>query len=485
LKNNRTLDPVHDKATNSELHFRNLVANSLTGVVTSTVDGTLTYVNQATANIFEYNSPQEMQGVAVNSLWHRPDLRLEFINRLKQQGYICNFETDAVTRTGKIIQILISANINDDVISGMIINISNQKSTEQALIQTNERLHATFEQAAVGIAHTSIDGRFLRINKKFCDIVGYSKDEMIQMNFQDMTYPDDLEEDIAKLQLLLSGEDDTFSMEKRYICKNGTTVWVNLNVTLIRRDSGQPDWLMGVVQDISVRKQAEQIIQDYQNRLKALASDLALTEVRERRILASELHDNVGQSLAFSRLQLAAAKKACNGCHKADALEEISDAIKLSIKDTRSIISDLSYPIMNELGLSAAVSEWLNEQAVERFGLQAELTVDGKPQMLEADTRAILFRNIRELLVNIFKHAQASEISVRMHWAVDKLEIIVDDDGIGFTTEPLSELSPHSESFGLLSINELMSGLGGSFQINNRNGGGVRACLAVPLKSNN
>lgn len=426
MNKNRTLDPVHDQATNSELHFRNLVANSLTGVVTSTVDGTLTYVNQATANIFEYDSPQEMQGVGVNSLWHRPDLRLEFIKKLKQHGYIYNFETDAVTRTGKIIQVLISANINNDVISGMIINISGQKSTEQALIQTNERLHATFEQAAVGIAHTSIDGQFLRINKKFCDIVGYSKDEMLQMNFQGITYPDDLEKDLTLIKSLLSGNNDTFSIEKRYICKNGTTVWVNLNVTLIRGNSDQEDWLMGVVQDISERKRAEQTILDYQNRLKALASDLALTEVRERRIIASELHDNVGQSLAFSRLQLAATKKACSGCSKADALDEISDAIKLSIKDTRGIISDLSYPIMNELGLSAAVSEWLKEQAAERFGLQAELTVNGTPLTLEADTRAILFRNIRELLVNIFKHAHASEISLRMHWTADKLEIIVD-----------------------------------------------------------
>lgn len=484
MKNDNTLEPGLDLATNSELHFRNLIANSLIGVVTSSMDGTLIFVNQAMANMLEYNSPQEMQALDFASPWHRPDLRLQFNKKLKQQGYVSNFEMDAITRTGKIIPVLISANLHGNVISSMVTNISAQKSAEQALLHTNEQFRATFEQAAVGIAHASIDGRFLRINNTFCDIVGYSKDEMLQMNFQQITHPDDLDEDNKQIKYLLSGEHGTYSREKRYICKNQETVWVNLSVSLIRGTSDREDWLMGVVQDISVRKRAEQTVLDYQKKLKALASDLALTEVRERRIIASELHDNVGQSLALSRLQLAAAIKACSGCRKAAALNEISDAIKLSIRDTRSIISDLSYPVMNELGLIAAVSEWLKSPAVERFGLEAELIVDGKPLTLEPDTMAILFRNIRELLINIFKHACASKISVRMHWATDKLEIIVDDNGIGFTAETWSERTPDGESFGLLSINELMSGLGGSFQINNRNGGGVRARMTVPLRLN-
>jgi two-component system sensor histidine kinase UhpB len=101
---------------------------------------------------------------------------------------------------------------------------------ESILRESEERFRKTFEQAAVGIAHVAPDGQFLRINQKFCDIIGYTKDEMVTHTFQDITHPDDLATDLNNFQLLVGQDIDIYTVEKRYLQKNKTIVWVNLTV---------------------------------------------------------------------------------------------------------------------------------------------------------------------------------------------------------------------------------------------------------------
>jgi two-component system, LuxR family, sensor kinase FixL len=140
------------------------------------------------------------------------------------------------------------------------------------LEESEQRYRSTFEQAAVGIAHISLDGKFLRINQRFCDIVGYSRPEMLERKFQDITYPDDLAADLAEVNRLLSGEKDTYSMEKRYIRKDGGIVWVNLTVTLIRNGDNQPVWFVSIVEDISDRKRVQKHLEDRLNFEKMLTT---------------------------------------------------------------------------------------------------------------------------------------------------------------------------------------------------------------------
>lgn len=122
--------------------------------------------------------------------------------------------------------------------------------TERRLIdgkmrQLERRFRATFEQAAVGIAHASLDGRWLRVNRKLCEIVGYSEEELLKLSFQDITYPEDLKADLVCLNDMLSGKIQTCTLEKRYIHKSGQLVWINLTVTLVNDDAGKPDYFIG------------------------------------------------------------------------------------------------------------------------------------------------------------------------------------------------------------------------------------------------
>ncbi|NJA89352.1 PAS domain S-box protein [Rhodocyclus tenuis] len=137
------------------------------------------------------------------------------------------------------------------------VTAESRRVAEFALRASEQRFRATFEQAAVGLALVDPEGRWLRVNHKLCDIVGYTHEELLALDFQAITYPDDLDSDLLFVRRILAGELSTYSMEKRYVRKDGELVWINLTVALVRREDAQPDYFISVVEDIQRRKQAE------------------------------------------------------------------------------------------------------------------------------------------------------------------------------------------------------------------------------------
>ncbi len=140
-----------------------------------------------------------------------------------------------------------------------------------ALLASETRFRATFEQAAVGIAHVSPEGKFLRINQKFCDIAGYPLAELLTLTFQDITHPDDLDTDLKYVKQVLAGEINSYAMEKRYRQKSGALVWVNLTVSLVIKDDATPAYFISVVEDIRERKQAEVALRQRDERFQIVA----------------------------------------------------------------------------------------------------------------------------------------------------------------------------------------------------------------------
>jgi PAS domain S-box-containing protein len=136
------------------------------------------------------------------------------------------------------------------------------------------RYRAVFDQVAMGVARVAPDGRFLEANDRFCAIAGYGRDELLALTFQAITHPDDLDSDIAQATALLAGEVDTFAMEKRYITKAGETVWVNLTVSLVRAETGGPDYFVSIIEDIGYRKEIEAEQARYQDQLRLLINEL-------------------------------------------------------------------------------------------------------------------------------------------------------------------------------------------------------------------
>ena len=183
---------------------------------------------------------------------------------------------------------------------GINQNLENESDFKELirLKESEERFRKTFEKAAVGIAHVGVEGNFIQINQIFCDIVGYSQQEMLRLTFQELTHPDDLEPDLKNVQRLLDQDIETYSIEKRYIRKDKSTVWINLSVSLVRKESGKPLYFIAVVEDISKRKQAEDRFQLLVNQ----AGDAFFILDSEGGL--SDVNEQACQSTGYSRKEL-------------------------------------------------------------------------------------------------------------------------------------------------------------------------------------
>jgi PAS domain S-box-containing protein len=180
---------------------------------------------------------------------------------------------------------------------GVQNDITERKRIEETLQESEERFRATFEHAAVGAAQVGIDGRWLRVNRRLCEITGYAQEELIGGNFRDITHPEDLEDDLAHVRRMLRGEIQTYSLEKRYVRKDGSHVWINLTVSLVRNASGEPKYFIAVVEDINDRKKAEQerdllLVREQLARAEAVAA-------RRRLALLAEAGPILSASLDF------------------------------------------------------------------------------------------------------------------------------------------------------------------------------------------
>ncbi len=151
---------------------------------------------------------------------------------------------------------------------GSSVDITDRKRAEEALRESEERFRGTFENAAVGIAHTHPDGRFLRVNEKFCAIVGYPREELLEKTWSDITHPDDLAASIGVSGAALRGESPGLPLEKRYLRKDGSLVWVELVISLQRDAAGAPGYLIAIIQDISRRKRLEEALRESERRFR-------------------------------------------------------------------------------------------------------------------------------------------------------------------------------------------------------------------------
>jgi diguanylate cyclase (GGDEF)-like protein/PAS domain S-box-containing protein len=171
--------------------------------------------------------------------------------------------------------------------------LTDRARSQRKLQASDERFRATFEQAAVGIAHVSPEGRWLRVNQRLCDMVGYTREELLELTFQDITHPDDLGADEELVKRVLSNELATYSLEKRYVRKNGELLWISLTVSLVRDDAGEPDYFIGVAQDINERKAAESLQRLAARVFQSSAEGVVITDADQRILAVNEAFSEI------------------------------------------------------------------------------------------------------------------------------------------------------------------------------------------------
>ena len=215
-----------------------------------------------------------------------------------------------------------------------------------------------------------------------------------------------------------------------------------------------------------------------QERLRALASDLTLTEQRERRKLAGDLHDYLAQLLVAGRMKLRQAVARVAKEPGTPLLAELDQIFDESLRYTRTLIADLAPPSLQEFGLSHAF-QWLSEH-MRTHGLTVDVQVGSDRINLPDDQAILVFQSVRELLLNIVKHAETNRASVTVATSPTELFITVTDGGQGFDHAVVGAPEPGSSRFGLFSIDERMRAMGGRFEINSTPGRGTRASMILP-----
>ncbi|MBI5799911.1 MAG: PAS domain S-box protein [Verrucomicrobia bacterium] len=162
---------------------------------------------------------------------------------------------------------------------------------EETLHESEARFRGTFEQAAVGVAHIGLDGRWLRVNDWVCSLVGYPREELMAKTFQDITHPDDLEVDLENVRRMLAGEIAHYGMDKRYFHKDGSLVWIRLTVSLVRAEDGAPLYFISIIQDIRARKSAEDALRQAHHGLETRVRERTAELLRMNTVLHSEVEE--------------------------------------------------------------------------------------------------------------------------------------------------------------------------------------------------
>ena len=230
------------------------------------------------------------------------------------------------------------------------------------------------------------------------------------------------------------------------------------------------------------RKRAEKRAREYQAQLKSLVSQLTLAEEHERHRLATELHDQISQSLVMSKVKLEALRKSGYGDELDKSLEDVCNSLGQTIQHTRSLTFDLGNPVLYELGFETAVSEWLTSQIEGKGGITVEFENDGEHKPLDDDVRILLFRDVRGLLTNVAEHAHAHKVKVSIKRLGEQMSITDEDDGVGFDSAEVVSMAVRKGEFGLFSIREGLERLGGHLEIESVPGRGCKATIMAPLK---
>jgi PAS domain S-box-containing protein len=284
----------------------------------------------------------------------------------------------------------------------------------------------------------------------------------------------------GELEKRKSGVRSTYELKWRR--KDGTALYTIISAAPLFDGGGRYVGGFGIMTDITPRRLAEKKLENYQSKLRSLASELSLAEERERRRIAAELHDRIGQSLAITKIKLGVLGEKVQSSDLLQDITEIRTLIDQTIKDTRSLTLEISPPILYELGFEAAV-EWLSEHVQQQHGLSVGFSCDGKVEPLGNDVRVLLFKVVQELLINVVKHAKAKAAAVSLCGEEDRLRILVEDDGRGFEVESIRSSMGYMAGFGLFNICERINDLGGRVDVRSVPGRGTRITVSSPRKS--
>jgi len=455
-------------------------------------------------------------------------------------------EMQLLTKRGKPVEVklrsIIVRNNNDEIMQAIGVaedlnEHKKKKSLEQKVWETRETLHSVLSNSGDGILVVDANGTITIANEALLQMLGYREEEVIEKHLTEIspytgTYTTTLGEEVVITDTYVNNQvekaDELFekckisNYEIYLVKKDGRLVPVDVTCSILQDSNGRRRGSISICRDITERKQIEKTLQNthrelekrveertanlklankqlkqeiserrrvekklitYQQQLRTLASEVSLAEERERRRIATNIHDRVGQALSIAKMKLGVLKKNIPSQDLVESLNEIHGLIAHTIKDTRMLIFELMPPVLYELGFEAALKD-LAGQFSEQYDIKVRLHDDMQPKPLDYQTRVLLFQATRELLTNVVKHAKTLQAGIYISREGENLRIDVEDNGIGFDTSETDTPTGTTGGFGLFSIRERVNYLGGRLQVSSAPGRGTSVSLVFPLTRN-
>ncbi len=341
-------------------------------------------------------------------------------------------------------------------------DITEQKRTERALRDSEERFRHIFEETPIGMAVVDLDGTLLQVNKAFCEMLGYGEQELTACSLSAITHPDDVGKDRLLAEQMLKGAISSYQVEKRYLRKNRETLWADLTATILRDHNGQAIYSLVMLENIIERKRAK------------------LFE-EERHHVAYELHDGLAQIAASTHQHLQAFASHYRP-RSPQARQELGQALELaqrSVREARRLITGLRPTALDDFGLVTALR--LHVEALRNEGWTITYDETLGLERLSPMIETTLYGIVQEALTNAGKHAHTSRARLALERQESTIRLEVQDWGCGF--EPLAALQEVSlgEHVGLREMQERVELVSGQLMISSQPGGGTLIVAEVPL----
>lgn len=430
------------------------------------------------------------------------------LNRAIAKGEIVrDEEVVQVNSEGKRLTLSCNAapirNKDSEIVGGVVAwrDVTDRKQAEQALRNSERLYRAIGESIDYGVWVCAPDGRNLYASKSFLDLVGQTQEQCSNFGWGDVLHPDDGERTItAWKECVRTG--GTWDIEHRYRGVDGNWHSILARGVPVRDESGQVSCWAGINLDISRLKETEEqlkeinetleqrvlertaLAEERSRQLRIVAAELTRAALHERQRLAQVLHDDLQQTLVGAKFNLGVIERRVEAGEIRDAITEVKGLLDRAVATSRSLTVELSPPVL-QVGNMRQVLEWVAEWAKQQFGLKVEVQVEHELDLEVQEVRYLLFRSVRELLLNVAKHSQTDKALVRMARAgTEHIQISVSDQGVGFdpqqTRTARNFQQPGGSRLGLFTIRERVEHSGGLVEIVSRPGHGTQVTIVLP-----
>lgn len=355
---------------------------------------------------------------------------------------------------------------------------------ETVLRESEIRYRLLVEHAKAGfVEYDYKTNQIISVNEELIHMTGYLEQELLGKAPIELFTEESKKIFLKRLSQIKSGEPISQDIVYQGVTKNNDIRWWLLNSN-ISYQKGRPEKASVVITDITKLKRTENKLLEYQKKLKRLSIRLSIIEEDQRRAMASHLHETIGQELFVMQLQINAFEKSLDNPAFLQPLQQIKDQLLKIIKETKDLTFDLSPPVLYDFGLQEALKA-LAETIELKHNIHVKTYFEGAMDTFDDEIKVIVYRNLKELIHNSVKHADAENITMRLKSSPSGLNVEICDDGVGFDVAGYIHETTSHDGFGLFDIKEKLHHLGGRLTIDSASGQGTAICMQVPLQMRN